>query len=710
MGPRRQRRKAGKIDCVTANSTAGFGLEPSVRSAIEPRPTDDAVPRAVNDAGGPARFVMVLPDYPWPTTSGGRLRAAAIHDMLAERGPVTVLAFDRPDPRFPAWEEAVVRHSRRRQQTALRVADLGIGAVLGRHVVLQRAVRAGLPTALQQVQTALAADVVVLARPCLGPFVDAARTHGAAVVADADESLAVMNRRVLRAGPSIATRLRAAIDLLSVSRMERRDYARVDQVWVSSNVELARLSGSVPADRLHVVPNVVPRPADAIRDRGINAVAFVGAYDYPPNEAAALELMGSIMPTIRRAGGPDRLVLIGRSPTPRMQREAARSPGTTVTGTVDVVLPHLEAAGVLVVPLRSGAGTRVKILEAAAAGIPVVTTRLGLEGLSLTPGEHVVLAETPQEFARAVVSLQQDRDLRCALTSAARDAVLATFGPGHLRRAMDAALLDLRPGASPPRATGDQSPEASTVIQICDIAVNNIGFGEAVALIAQWARERSGGYVCTPNVDHVVKARADQAFRAALAGARLRVPDGMWIVYGSRIAGTPLRGTVTGRLLPEAVASVLANDPVAIALFGGPPGTAEVAGAQMRRRGVRVAEALSPSAALVIGSPEDERAVCRLRESGAAVVFVGLGAPKQELWMRAHAGDLPGVVLVGVGAAIDVLAGRVHAAPRWMTLVGLEWAYRLAHEPRRLARRYLWDDPRFLWWMLLSRARRPKSA
>jgi N-acetylglucosaminyldiphosphoundecaprenol N-acetyl-beta-D-mannosaminyltransferase len=108
-----------------------------------------------------------------------------------------------------------------------------------------------------------------------------------------------------------------------------------------------------------------------------------------------------------------------------------------------------------------------------------------------------------------------------------------------------------------------------------------------------------------------------------------------------------------------------------------------------------------------IGSPEDVALTSELRSSGAGVVFVSLGAPRQAIWMARHTADLPNSVLVGVGAAVDVLAGRVSAAPVWMTRVGLEWLYRLLHEPRRLARRYLVDDPRFFLWVLGQRLRRP---
>jgi len=241
------------------------------------------------------------------------------------------------------------------------------------------------------------------------------------------------------------------------------------------------------------------------------------------------------------------------------------------------------------------------------------------------------------------------------------------------------------------------------VVRIDGIPIDAIGFDEAVDLIVAWALDASGGYVCTPNVDHVVKARRATDFRAALLGARLRVPDGMGIVYGARIAGTPLPGSVTGRLLPAAVGQRLADASLSIAVFGGQPGVAERAAAALRSTGANVAAAFCPPMGLVIGSDVDAEYVRRLRDSRARVIFAGLGAPKQELWMAAHTTELPDVVLVGVGAALDVFSGRFRAAPAWMTRVGLEWLFRLANEPRRLARRYLRDDPRFFLWMVQAR-------
>jgi N-acetylglucosaminyldiphosphoundecaprenol N-acetyl-beta-D-mannosaminyltransferase len=244
-------------------------------------------------------------------------------------------------------------------------------------------------------------------------------------------------------------------------------------------------------------------------------------------------------------------------------------------------------------------------------------------------------------------------------------------------------------------------PPAS--VSIDGIRVDDVTFRETVELIKAWALDGSGGYVCTPNVDHVVRAHRDSHFRHLIDQARLRVPDGMGIVYGARVAGTPLRGTVTGRLLPEAVARALGPDGPPIGLFGGRQGSAALAAERIGQAGGASVVAVEPPMGLRVGSDEDRAAVARLSEAAPRVVFVALGSPKQEEWMALHSPTMPASVLVGVGQAVDVLAGALAAAPGWMTRIGVEWAFRLVQEPGRLAARYLWDDPRFFWWMLRAR-------
>jgi N-acetylglucosaminyldiphosphoundecaprenol N-acetyl-beta-D-mannosaminyltransferase len=261
-----------------------------------------------------------------------------------------------------------------------------------------------------------------------------------------------------------------------------------------------------------------------------------------------------------------------------------------------------------------------------------------------------------------------------------------------------------------PQAAASESPIRT--VDILGIPVHPITFAEAVHLIVDWARQGSGGYVYTPNVDDIVKSRRLADFRSAVLGARLRVPDGMGIVYGSRILGRPLAGTVTGRLLPEAIVAATAGDPVRLAFLGGRPGVAEAARRNLERQGGVVEAALTPPMGFTIGSAEDQAMTQRLRDSGSQIVFVSLGAPKQAYWMARHAADLPAAVLVGIGGGVDVLAGISPTPPAWMTRLGVEWLFRLVHDPGRLARRYLVDDPRFFYWAArerFSRSRRRQA-
>lgn len=243
---------------------------------------------------------------------------------------------------------------------------------------------------------------------------------------------------------------------------------------------------------------------------------------------------------------------------------------------------------------------------------------------------------------------------------------------------------------------------------IGDLTIHDVSFTETVDRIVRWAAERSGGYVCTPNVDYVVRSRRDAEFRQAIQAARLRVPDGMWMVYASRLAGRGLRGTVTGRLLLPSVAEIAIREGLCLGLFGAATGVADQVRGVLERThsGIRVVAAITPPTPFEVGGPADQRAVAELKRASPDIIFVALGAPKQEIWMQRHQADLEGAVSVGVGAAFDIVAGRFREAPRWMTRHGFEWLFRLVQEPRRLARRYLLDDPWILYWALKMRLAR----
>jgi N-acetylglucosaminyldiphosphoundecaprenol N-acetyl-beta-D-mannosaminyltransferase len=249
----------------------------------------------------------------------------------------------------------------------------------------------------------------------------------------------------------------------------------------------------------------------------------------------------------------------------------------------------------------------------------------------------------------------------------------------------------------------DRDDLAQIPIAPAGVTVHDVLPGEAVELIISWARAGSGGYVCTPNVDHMVRARRDASFRELVMGARLRLPDGMGLIYSSRLAGRPIRQAVHGRLLPEEIVrrSVPATPP--IALIGGRDDAPRKAAEHLRAMGATVVAAVSPPMGFQIGGPDDEAATRALVAAQPRILIVGLGAPRQETWMARHQAELPQTVMLGIGQTIDILGGRVPASPAWMTRVGLEWAFRMLHDPRRIGRRVLIDDPPFFWWMLRSR-------
>ncbi len=238
-----------------------------------------------------------------------------------------------------------------------------------------------------------------------------------------------------------------------------------------------------------------------------------------------------------------------------------------------------------------------------------------------------------------------------------------------------------------------------------NVSVHDVSFDEAVELIVRWAREGSGGYVSTPNVDHLVRARRDPAFLALVRGARLRLPDGMGLIYGMRLARRRLRGAVHGRLLPEAIVRATAGDSPALAMIGGRDDAPSRATQRLKELGGNVVAAVSPAMGFELGGELDREATRNLVAAQPRILIVGFGAPKQERWMALHSADFPHTVMLGLGQTIDVLGGRVPTAPAWMTRVGLEWAFRMLRDPVRIGKRVFVQDPPFFWWMLRARFR-----
>jgi N-acetylglucosaminyldiphosphoundecaprenol N-acetyl-beta-D-mannosaminyltransferase len=219
---------------------------------------------------------------------------------------------------------------------------------------------------------------------------------------------------------------------------------------------------------------------------------------------------------------------------------------------------------------------------------------------------------------------------------------------------------------------------------------------EAIEAIVGLVKAGKGGSVFTPNVDHIVQAEHDAAFRDAYGRASLSLVDGTPVLWAARMLGTPLPEKLSGSDVFEPLIERAAAEGMRVVLLGGGPGVAELAAKNLQERfpGLQVVDTLAPRLGLT--PTEEERAtVERLQRAKADLIFVCLGAPKQELFSDRNREALAPAVLVGFGAAVDFAAGTIPRAPRWMSSMGLEWAFRLGREPRRLAARYLLRDPEF---------------
>jgi sugar transferase (PEP-CTERM/EpsH1 system associated) len=206
----------------------------------------------------------------------------------------------------------------------------------------------------------------------------------------------------------LARRLYARRTAKLIENMELKLLRACDIHLVCSARERAILLNRVPSARIEVVSNGVDVEfySEAAPPVPRHDILFVGSMDYHANIEAALEFARGVWPAMRAAHPDFRFVIVGRNP-PQQVRDLAVQPGVVVTGTVDDVRPWYRSAFAVVVPLRTGSGTRLKILEAMAAGVPVISTRLGAEGLHIEDGKNILLAETAAEMQRAADRLSQ---------------------------------------------------------------------------------------------------------------------------------------------------------------------------------------------------------------------------------------------------------------------------------------------------------------
>ena len=234
-------------------------------------------------------------------------------------------------------------------------------------------------------------------------------------------------------------------------------------------------------------------------------------------------------------------------------------------------------------------------------------------------------------------------------------------------------------------------------VRLGTIYAHSLTCEQALGEVAELVAAGEGGYVVTPNVDHVVQAEHDDTLRSAYDGASLSLVDGQPLVWLSRMMGEPFPEKISGSDFVPRLAHVAAERGWRLFFLGAAPGV----GAQA----AEVLHSIHPGLEIAVHSPafgfyDDPKAsaatLARVREARAQLLVVALGCPHQERLMHRWKAGLGATVAIGAGATLDFIAGNVARAPVWLSDAGLEWLYRLVREPRRLAHRYLVRDPEII--------------
>ncbi len=519
----------------------------------------------------------------------------------------------------------------------------------------------------------------------------------------------------LEASDNLWKRLPAAYELI-----ERRAMAHFDSVWC------VRESG------VQVLQQRFPAKADAIRfvPTWVDAEVF-----HPVDDACRLALRAQAAQAHRIDASAQWIVSVGRLDTqkdPQLMFEAfarlcaqGRRLAWIVVGD-GVLRAGLErrvaaaglAAQVHFVGLRPPAevaellraadvyalssayeGMPMALLEALGCGLPAAVTDVGEVRRVVQPGVNGAIAagRDAQAYAATLASVL---DGAATLRGAPACAAVEPFRPAdvlapayaryrelgasavRLRRVTSVSALRERPGRM-------RHPVVGVPIDLLDRA-------GASAQLVTWAKARESRYTCFVNVHSAVQASLDERHRLVLLNADMTAPDGAPIAWTLRLKGKRAQRRVDGPGTMWLLCADAQTEGVGIGLYGSSPGTLQALTTELMRAfpALKIAYSHSPPFR-ELSVAEDQQVCDEIAASGAGLLFVGLGCPKQEYWMASHRGRIPAVML-GVGAAFEFHAGTVSRAPAWMREHGLEWLHRLASQPRRLWRRYLFSNSLFL--------------
>jgi N-acetylglucosaminyldiphosphoundecaprenol N-acetyl-beta-D-mannosaminyltransferase len=240
-------------------------------------------------------------------------------------------------------------------------------------------------------------------------------------------------------------------------------------------------------------------------------------------------------------------------------------------------------------------------------------------------------------------------------------------------------------------------------VNICDVNIDRESFDNVLNSIVEHAlHNRKPEYIVTPNAQHILTLQKDAYFQEIYRQAFLVVPDGVSLLWAAKFLNTPLNGRVNGTDLFEKLCKVAADKELKVFFLGGRPGAADKAAKvlQARHPNLKISGTHCPPYGFESNATELALINTKITAATPDILFVGLGAPKQEKWIYANYQQLNVPISIGIGVSFELVANMVQRAPIWMQKSGLEWLFRLVVEPKRLWQRYIVGNPLFIWLVL----------
>ena len=375
------------------------------------------------------KILFLAPCIPWPLDTGGKIRTYHLLRALARRHQVQLLTFRDNDTGtmeglLELQQQGVNFELFEPPSLAGKLKNLTLGALGPLPITIRKYRSAAMQQRIVDLVRGGHVDLIHCDHLHLAPY--GSKAPVPFVMDEHNVETVIWERFARDRTEPRHRRLIFAQQARLVRRLEARLAAEAGLVLICSETDvmaLEELCGDA-RPRTRVVPNGVDvdyfsAPGPATQS---GHLFFTGSMDWAPNENAVLAFLDEIWPAIQRRFTGLEFTVVGRRPSTRL-RERAEARGASVTGTVPDVRPHMREALALVVPMRVGGGTRLKILEAFAAGVPVISTALGIEGISALPGTHYLRAETAQQFVDQIELLQQDPGLRQQQLEAAGELV-----------------------------------------------------------------------------------------------------------------------------------------------------------------------------------------------------------------------------------------------------------------------------------------------